>query len=389
MAERVAVLEAQRSLSRRPKQALTRLLGLATATPAHEATQPQVQRFIGQVLRACVPGPDGLKAAAFAERINAASGIERRQGVLADYAKETPEEFAFFPKNWTLDPFPTTAARMKVYEQESVELASRAAAGALREAKIEPREATHLIVATCTGFFAPGPDVMLMEKLGLRPDIKRTILGFMGCYAGFNGMRLADEIIRGNPDAVVLQVCVELCSLHFQKRLSPDLLVANSLFSDGAAAAVYAAADGGRGIADVLATCSYVPSGSLEQMAWRIGDTGFEMRLDRQVPSTLKRHAPAFTEGLLRQANVARDEVAGWAVHPGGRKIVEAIGESMKLDGGSVQSAFDVLRDHGNMSSPTIFFVLDKELRRKRGGPVVALGFGPGLTMEGAALLAS
>lgn len=359
-----------------PARALTRLCGLGTAVPRHSAGQRQICRFLTRVT-----GIDSLK------KLYAASGIARRHSVLADYGENDPRDFAFFPKNWALEPFPSTAARMAVYERCSVELAESAARRALAESGVPARRVTHLIVATCTGFFAPGPDIALIERLGLPGDVRRAVIGFMGCYAGFNGLRAADDIVRADPGAVVLQICVELCSLHFQKRPRPDLQVANALFADGASAAVYAAAapSEGPGLADVLASHGRIAPGTIDQMSWRIGDTGFEMSLDRRVPRSLKRHAPIFVEELLRRAGQSASAAAGWAVHPGGRKIVEEVRDALGLSEEDVASSFEILRDYGNMSSPTIFFVLDRELRRRR-GCVVAMGFGPGLTMEGAVL---
>jgi predicted naringenin-chalcone synthase len=322
----------------------------------------------------------------FLEKIYASSGIAKRHSVLADYTKDSPADFEFYPPNWALEPFPTTAARMKVYERWSVDLAEQACRKALRESGAEPAEVTHLVFATCTGLFAPGPDILLIGRLGLLPRVHRAVLGFMGCYAGFTGMRLAGQILGAEPEAVVLQVCVELCSLHFQKRALPDFIVANSLFADGASAAVYARPGRlNRGLADLAATHSRVEKDSLEHMSWRIGASGFEMRLDREVPARLKSAAPGFVAELLARAGFTRGENA-WAIHPGGRKIVEEVQSSLGLTGSQVRASLEVLNSCGNMSSGTILFVLDRELRRGSRSPVAALGFGPGLTMEGAVL---
>ncbi|MFA6004208.1 MAG: 3-oxoacyl-[acyl-carrier-protein] synthase III C-terminal domain-containing protein, partial [Elusimicrobiota bacterium] len=243
-----------------------------------------------------------------------------------------------------------------------------------------------LVFATCTGLFAPGPDILLLGRLGLRPQVQRSVLGFMGCYAGFNGVRMAGQILGAEPESVVLQVCVELCSLHFQKQAIPDFIVANSLFADGAAAAVYARP--GRfsgGLADLAATHSRVEKDSLDQMSWRIGPTGFEMRLDREVPARLKAAAPGFVGELLERAVLKRDGIA-WAIHPGGRKIVDEVRSALGLTDSQVRSSLEVLSACGNMSSGTILFVLDRELRRASHAAVAAVGFGPGLTMEGAVL---
>ena len=257
---------------------------------------------------------------------------------------------------------------------------------ALRESGAEPSEVTHLVFTTCTGLFAPGPDILLIGRLGLAPHVHRAVLGFMGCYAGFSGLRMAGQILGAEPEAVVLQVCVELCSLHFQKQALPDFVVANSLFADGAGAAVYARP--GRfkaGLADLVVTHCRVERDSLEHMSWRIGPTGFEMRLDREVPARLKSAAPGFVGELFDRAGLKKGESA-WAIHPGGRKIVEEVQSSLGLTDPQVQSSLEVLSACGNMSSGTILFVLDRELRRAEAGAVAALGFGPGLTMEGAVL---
>lgn len=365
----------------------TRLYGLGTALPATEAAQSTVMRFMTAVAREA-SGGEGERAVPLIERLYSSSGIKRRHSVLADFAKEDPADFEFFPKNRALEPFPGTARRMQVYERESAPLAEAAARAALARAGFEPGAVTHLVLTTCTGFFAPGPELMLIARLGLDARVRRTVVGFMGCYAGFNAVKLAADSLAAEPGAVVLVVAVELCSLHFQKRLNPDFLVANSLFSDGAGAAVFAApgAQGG-GIADLAAVHGSVAADSLDQMSWRIGDTGFEMRLDRRVPQTIRAHAPGFVDELLARAGLGRSDVARWAPHPGGRGIVEALAGALELDDDATRSARGVLADCGNMSSATIFFVLEREFARRGSGPLAALGFGPGLTMEGAVFL--
>lgn len=277
---------------------------------------------------------------------------------------------------------------MEAYEREAPPLAEAASRAALARSGFTAREVTHLVFTTCTGFFAPGPDLLLIAGLGLRADVSRAQVGFMGCYAGFNAMKLAAAFVAADSGAVVLVVSVELCSLHFQKRLQPEFLVANSLFADGAAAALFAA-PGARpgGLADLAATHGRMAPDSLDQMSWRIGDTGFEMTLDRRVPCTIRTHAPAFVAELSARAGLAREEIRRWAPHPGGRRIVSALAEALGLDDDATSSSRGVLADCGNMSSATIFFVLEREFARGGTGPLAALGFGPGLTMEGALFL--
>jgi len=344
-------------------------------------------RFMTATARASF-GEEGARAAPLIERLYASSGIERRHSVLKDYAQDDPSAFEFYPKDRALEPFPSTARRMEAYEREAPPLAEAAARAALARSGFKAEEVTHLVFTTCTGFFAPGPDLLLIEDLGLRKDMSRTQVGFMGCYAGFNAMKLAAAFVAADPTAVVLVVSVERCTLHFQKRLLPEFMVANSLFADGAASAVFAAPGARRGgLADLAATHGSVAPDSFNQMSWRIGDTGFEMSLDRLVPDTIGAHAPAFVAELLAGAGLAREEVRRWAPHPGGRRIISALADALKLDEDATRSSREVLAGCGNMSSATIFFVLERELARGGTGPLVALGFGPGLTMEGALFL--
>ncbi|TPW19502.1 MAG: chalcone synthase [Elusimicrobia bacterium] len=363
-----------------PGRPAARLYGLGTAAPSHAAKQVEIHRFMSRVL-----GASGeMGALKLLERLYESSGIERRHSVLPDYSMTEPSSFEFYPQNWALEPFPGTARRMEVFEASSVALAERAARSALAQGGFSAGDVTHLVLTTCTGLFAPGPDILLIGRLGLKPDVQRTLLGFMGCYAGLTAMKLAGDLVASQPAAVVLVDSVELCTLHFQKRPTPDFLVANSLFADGAGSAVFAA-PGARpgGLGDLAAAFGRVAPESREQMSWRVGDTGFEMRLDRAVPKTLERHAPAFVADLLTRAGLSREDSPRWAPHPGGKGIVSALAECLRLDAGQTASARGVLSGFGNMSSATIFFVLAAEFARG-GGPLVALGFGPGLTMEGA-----
>jgi predicted naringenin-chalcone synthase len=370
----------------------TLLLGLGTALPAHSSSQEVALDFTLNVLRASLPEPAAKHAANLARRIHGSSGIVTRHSVLEDFRRTDAREFEFFPPRWDLEPFPTTRARMELFEAESVPLAGQAAVSALTHANVAPQDVTHLVISSCTGLFAPGPDVLLLERLGLSPHVQRLTIGFMGCYAGFNGLRVADSIVRADPRAVVLQVCVELCTIHYQKRPDPELLVANCIFADGASGAVYAHRDSGRpGIAAVAASRSSLATDSLDQMAWRIGDYGFEMRLSAEVPKTLRQAAPAFADALADSAGWSRRDVRHWALHPGGRRILEDLQTALELEPEQVEPGFAVLREVGNVSSGTIFFVLEKALAQAASagstpGPLLALGFGPGLTIEGAAL---
>jgi predicted naringenin-chalcone synthase len=355
------------------------LLGLGTALPPHMVGTTQVAHFLSQIAFAQgAPASFGTKV----ERLVRASGVEHRYTVLADYQATDPADFKFFPKSWDLSPMPSTGARMALYQAEVVPLAEAAARRALADAKIDPKRVTHLIVTSCTGFFAPGPDVALIERLGLSPDVERTIVGFMGCYAGITGLRSAERIVRAYPDAVVLEVAVELSSIHVQRTLELRAALPNLLFGDGAGAAVFAGH--GPSLGRVLGGASRVVPEYQASMTWTIGDDGFVMHLDAEVPEAIEAATLPFVAALLERHGLSKDGVKGWAIHPGGRRIVTAAGEALGLNEADLVPSLQTLRDIGNVSSATIFFVLER--MRARRGPVLALAFGPGLTLEGALL---
>lgn len=360
-----------------------RIVGLGTALPPHRATQTHMLTFFSEVAAAQPGGTARIQR--YLEAVSRRSGIGERYSVLDDYLRTDPEGFSFFPKNWALEPFPSTAARMAIYKREAVPLAEVAARRALDAAGLMPSQITHLIVTTCTGFFAPGPDVMLSLRLGLSPDVQRVQLGFLGCYAGVTGLRTAQQIVRADPKARVLLVSVELCSLHFQRTPDVATVVANMLFADGAGAAVLSAEGDGPG---VLAARTALSPDTLDDMGWNIGDHGFEMHLSPKVPAHLRTAVGPFIAGLAHDAGFEAAEVTGWAIHPGGRAVVEAVGQAQGLTAGDLKASLGVLQRIGNVSSATVLFVLESLLQDGWQGPGLALAFGPGLTMEGVALYA-
>jgi predicted naringenin-chalcone synthase len=277
-----------------------------------------------------------------------------------------------------------TAQRMVQYEKHAVPLAETAARRAL-EGVFQAGEITHLIVVTCTGFFAPGPDVALIDRLALPRGVRRLQIGFMGCQAALQGLQVANAICGSDPEAVVLLVCVELCTLHFSRTPTDENLVVNSLFADGAAAAVLSAPGRrqGRGCFAIEGFASQVAADTQGMLAWRIGDQGFSMGLDVAVPGLVGREVPGFTAGLLAAGGWTQAEVDFWAVHPGGPAILEAVVTALDLPAGALESARAVLREYGNMSSPTLLFVLDRLLAGAPAGRGVALAFGPGVSLEG------
>ena len=306
------------------------------------------------------------------------SGIDFRHSVLDDFQKEEVDDFSFFPKNKELNPFPSTSARMNVFEAEAAGLAEQAVRNALEQAELEASSLTHLILVSCTGMVAPGLELDLMRRLGIPSSVERYCIHFMGCYAAFTGLRLADQLVKANPQARVLVVSVELCTLHFQKEYTEDNLLANSLFGDGAAAAVVMQSEKGLQIKNYFSEVLWEGE---KDMAWKIGDFGFEMRLSQYIPSLLNQGIRRLRD--LFEAKFNFSKVRHVAIHPGGKQILIQVQEAFGLSPEVNQHALEVLRTCGNMSSASILFVLERMLKDPSiQGDILALGFGPGLTLE-------
>ncbi|WP_083513512.1 type III polyketide synthase [Curtobacterium luteum] len=278
---------------------------------------------------------------------------------------------------------PSTGSRNDAYRVLAPPLFVASAREALTRAGAAPSSITHVVTVSCTGFTQPGPDLDIVEQLGLRPSVFRQHIGFMGCCAAFPALRVAAAFVDADPDAVVLVVCAELCTLHVRTSDDPDQIVSNSVFGDGAAAALVAADGPGLRIDDFATS---VVSEGAGDMAWNIGDEGFEMVLSTAVPKLIGQHAGAAVAPLLGDAPAT--SVPTWAVHPGGRAILDRTQEALGLPDAALAASRTVLREHGNMSSATVLFVLAEALGSglEDGEPVIALAFGPGLTVECARL---
>ena len=318
------------------------------------------------------------------------TGILRRHmvfggPVVADVLQGSADSGSpFLPKVAGDERGPTTRRRMEYYLREARPLAMKAAANALAEARLDPEAVAHLVTVSCTGFAAPGVDVHLIKHLHLAPTVQRTHVGFMGCHGGINGLRVARALAAAEPGSVVLLCAVELCSLHYHYQWHPKKMVANALFADGAAAVVGTAADS----TDwrVLATGSCLFPDSEHAMTWHVGDHGFDMTLSSRVPNLIARHLRPWLDAWLAQHGLTRQEVNSWAVHPGGPRILSSVEDSLELTGDALTTSVAVLADYGNMSSPTVLFILDRLRRQQAPRPCVALAFGPGLVAEAALL---
>ena len=311
------------------------------------------------------------------------SGIENRGSVLleADPASELVNDF-YPPALSADDRGPSTGSRNDRYAAEAPLLAEQASAAALRQSCVAADQITHLITVSCTGFSAPGVDIALIDRLGLAATTERIQVGFMGCHGAINGLRAAHGLVAANDNAKVLLCCVELCSLHYQYGLSSDQIVSNALFADGAGAMVLEANRSGVAMGYLQATGSCLVPDSREAMTWRIGDNGYEMTLSAQVPSLIERNLESFLAKWLESQGETIESIGGWAVHPGGTRILSAVESALRLGRGSLDVSRAVLGDHGNMSSATMLFIVNRFASLEQRKPWLMLGFGPGLEIE-------
>lgn len=318
------------------------------------------------------------------------SGIETRHSVLGDFV-EGEEASIYRTDTDGLVISPGTAERNAVYAHASRELAVKVSQQVLDDAPGFSRaDVTHVVFASCTGFANPGPDYHIIRELGLRNDVQRYTLGFMGCYAAFPALRMAAQFCEADPSAVVLVVCLELCTLHMQIDSRPDNILANSLFADGTAAALVSArqpdptrpAFAMRGFASAL-----LPAGEAE-MAWDIGNEGFNIVLSSYVPDIIGANVRQLAGSLLSKHDLDLEDIQEWAVHPGGRSILDKVAQSLKLPAHALEASRSVLADYGNMSSATVLFVLKELLENAETdrAMTMAMAFGPGLTVETAVL---
>ena len=355
------------------------ILGIGTATPPRQITQSDAATLAMGFANA-EPGRERTLAAIYRQ-----TKINSRSSVLLEEPGDAAFAQSFFPAAAHGDDAgPTTAERMTRYAQEAGPLAFAAATAALADAGVDNAAVTHLVTCSCTGFANPGVDLELVRSLGLPAGIARVHVGFMGCHGAFNALAVANAFTAADPSAVVLVVCVELCSLHFQYGTRSDHVVANSIFADVAAAVIAvgdrapARRDGWR----MLGRWSTVLPDSADQMGWVIGDHGFEMSLSARVPDEIAAHLPGIIDTALATHGLARDTVAAWAVHPGGPRVLVSVAAALGLPPQALATSHAVLAEHGNMSSATILFILERMIRRGTAGPCVAMAFGPGLTAE-------
>lgn len=335
-----------------------RIVGLGTALPANRMTQPAIYAELLAPYFAENPR---------AEKIFANPAIATRHTVL-----ENPG--AFYAGA------PGAGARNAIFATEAPRLARQAAERAL--GPIAPASLDALVTVTCTGYMTPGLDILLAQALGMRPNLRRFGLGGMGCYAAFPGLNLARSALQAGAKRALV-VCAELCTLHFQADAGTDNIVSTSLFADGASAVALEAQGGpGWNILDTRTTTLYETG---EHMTWHLTDTGFRMTLSSYVPLILREAIGDWLAAWLGEHGLDVAAVAHWGIHPGGPRILDHMQDTLGLSEAQMAPSRAVLRACGNMSSATIFFILDR-LQADPGERAVLLAFGPGLTLEGALL---
>lgn len=310
-------------------------------------------------------------------QVAAGSGIRKRHSVL-NLLFGPPGSGAFYPYGQ----FPGTQARMEAYRLHAPPLAFQAVRRLQAEAGPSAQQPTHLIVTSCTGFYAPSLDIDIVREFGLAPTVKRLLIGFMGCHAGLVGLRAAADIVNSDPAAVVMVVNLELCSLHLQQTLLMDRLISFLLFADGAAASLVTARAEGLRIDSTWSHASLEDSG---RMTWNIEDSGFAMTLDARLPMRIRQFLSSHAEYGGSGESGKDDPEALWAVHPGGRLILDSVQDAFRLSDAQMAPSRRVLMEYGNMSSASVMFSLREHLLASGSLPRAgrAVAFGPGLTVEG------
>ncbi|MDA0194202.1 MAG: type III polyketide synthase [Bacteroidetes bacterium] len=356
---------------------MAHITSIGTANPGNAIAQGKIADFMIKGLGLSKQESQNLRV------LYRATGIHSRYSVIADYALNG-KPYEFYPKTPGLEPFPSIKARMDYFQKSALDLSIQAIDNCFNGSC--DLNITHLITVSCTGMYAPGLDIEIVTKLGLSPNIERTAINFMGCYAAFNALKIANRVVETNTNAKVLIVCVELCSLHFQKTPDKETALANSLFSDGAAAVlVQSESNNEFGLKLNKFHCDIEPKGKKE-MTWSIGDFGFEMRLSDKVPKVIESKIKRLTGSLLNQLNLSIDDIEFFAIHPGGKRILDVVEEQLEIPHQKNLHSFKILRDYGNMSSPSVLFVLASILKSlkssDRNKNVLSFAFGPGLTLE-------
>jgi len=357
---------------------LSKIIAIGTAVPEHCHRQENIPEFMQRVYALDEAGKRKLKY------LYRQSGIDYRYSVIPDYSLPATA-WQFYSPTENLEPFPGMEKRMEWYKLHAASLSRDAIQRCVENFS---GDITHLITVSCTGMSAPGLELELLESLQLPATIFHTSINFMGCYAAIHALKMADAICKNDKNANVVMVCTELCTLHFQKENSIDNITSTLLFGDGSAAVLIQHDETDNKGLFIKSFSSQVAFRGKKDMSWQLSSKGFLMALSGYVPDLVKEDFNALVQTAVKNASLSKDDITHWCIHPGGKKILEAIQKSAGLSNDNLQYSFDVLREYGNMSSPTILFVLERVLTEllndatSEHATVFTAAFGPGLTME-------
>jgi len=354
---------------------LSKIISTGTALPAFKHSQDKILGFMQDAYDLGAEEKRKLKF------LYHQGGIDTRYSAVPDYSVEK-NEWEFYPATPGMEPFPNLEKRMGWYAEKAAPLAQAAIQNCLESTK--EKNISHLITVSCTGMSAPGLDLELMQLLNLPATTFRTSINFMGCYAAIHALKIADAFCRADKNARVMIVCVELCTLHFQKENTLENLTSSMLFADGAAAVMVSGDDSQDGLYIDHFYSSVLHPGK-KDMAWSLSSKGFLMTLSSYVPALIKNNFDELLQSALYEAKLDKENITHWCIHPGGRKILEAVQQCLQLEKNDLKDSYEVLKNYGNMSSPTILFVLQnimKEISFTKNEKIFGAAFGPGLTME-------
>ncbi|HZH96859.1 MAG TPA: type III polyketide synthase [Flavisolibacter sp.] len=354
---------------------MSKIISIGTAVPAHRHNQMDILQFMQQVYAATEADKRKMRF------LYGQSGIDQRYSVVSDYSRPV-QEWKFYPQTEGLDPFPSLEQRMAVYNKQAPLLSVDAIRSCLHEV-IHPKEITHLITVSCTGMTAPGLDLQVMELMDLDKNIFRTSINFMGCYAAIHALKIADAFCKTDPDAKVMIVCTELCTLHFQRENTMDNIASSLLFGDGSSATLVTSdASSFAGLYIDRFYSQVIPKGKRD-MAWELSSSGFLMTLSGYIPDLIQEDFGGIVHQVAANENITADAISHWCIHPGGKRILEAIHKSLDFKNGELAPSYNVLKEFGNLSSATILFVLKEMMSKgKKIDKLFGAAFGPGLTVE-------
>ena len=353
---------------------MSKIVSIGTAVPAYCHQQMDILQFM-QIVYASTEA-DKRKMRYLYQQ----SGIKQRYSVIPDYSR-TSAEWRFYPNTENLEPFPSLEQRMVVFNRYAPQLSVDAIRDCLGH-KFDAKDITHLITVSCTGMTAPGLDLHILELLDLNRHVNRTSINFMGCYAAIHALKIADSICKSDSNASVLIVCTELCTLHFQHEPTMDNIASSLLFGDGSAAALVTSdAKTNEGFY-LDGFHSEIISNGKRDMAWELSSTGFQMTLSGYIPDLIEEDFLAVVNRSLEPGSSIND-FTHWCIHPGGKRILEAIHKCLSFSGDELKHSYDILREYGNLSSATILFVLKQIAEQEKPvNKLFAAAFGPGLTIE-------